>query len=445
MRSVAKQAIAPGFSFLLALFILVAFNIVFQSPPQESFPEEWLTTKYEDEGDDYYFATETDDEMASVIPVDEAPLAVDTEAKNTETPWLEYRIRRGDRMDKILKAVGASAQAQEFFLAQKLKSYRRLRVGGFIQFRHDEDNRLSQLRYKTSPDYYLSAKRDDGQWTIKEAPPVKSTATIHQGGRIDSSLFAAADKAGVPDPAIEQLIRALEWHVDFYRDVRKGDTFRLIYDQEQDEDGQLLATPFIRAYEYINRRNGGDVIMQGLWNTKKEGFYSPKGESMQGAFLRAPLKFRRISSRFSKRRYHPILRRWRSHKGVDYAARSGTSVRSTAEGVISLVARQRGYGKVVMIKHFKIYKTVYGHLSRFAKGVKKGGRVKQGQVIGYVGQTGLATGPHLHYEFRVHNKHKNPLSTSVPRQLPSLNQQELTRFKQASANLYDKLQAIPIP
>ena len=169
-------------------------------------------------------------------------------------------------------------------------------------------------------------------------------------------MFAAADKAGVPDPAIEQLIRALEWHVDFYRDVRKGDTFRLIYDQSKMKTANCWQRRLFAAYEYINRRNGDDVIIQGLWNTKKESFYSPKGESMQGAFLRAPLKFRRISSRFSKRRYHPILKRWRSHKGVDYAARSGTPVRSTAEGVISLVARQRGYGKVVMIKHFNIYK-----------------------------------------------------------------------------------------
>ena len=268
---------------------------------------------------------------------------------------------------------------------------------------------------------------------------------MRKGGRIDSSLFLAADKAGIPDTAIDQLIKVLEWHIDFYRDPRKGDTFRLIYSQEQDEDGQILGVPTILSYEYINRRNNGERVIRGLWNKDKEGFYSPVGESMQGAFLRAPLKFKRISSRFSNRRFHPILKRWRSHKGVDYAAATGTPVRSTAEGVVSLVEHQRGYGKVVMIKHFKIYKTVYGHLSKFAKGIKKGRRVKQGQIIGYVGKTGLATGPHLHYEFRVHNKHKNPLSTSVPRQLPKLSKQDLDQFKTSTAKLNSELDAIILP
>ena len=366
------------------------------------------------------------------------------ETAESAPAWLEYTIRRGDTMARILNKIGADKDARDFLLAQKLKSYRLLRRGDRLQFRL-EDGRLHELLYKTSPDFYMHASRDaNGQWHADESPPKLTVVSRRAGGVIESSLFAAADRAGFSDGAIDLLINALETQVDFHRDTRPGDSFRAIYDEKLDEDGESIGGEELLAFEYISLRNPKKPRM--IRGVRHDGeYYSPEGESLRGAFLRAPLKFRRISSRFTHRRLHPVLKKWRAHRGVDYAARSGTPVHSTADGIVSSVARQRGYGKVVMIEHMKIYTTVYAHLSRFAKGIRRGSRVQQGQVIGYVGQTGLATGPHLHYEFRVRGKHKDPLSAAVPKVLPPLKGDALRTFQDAATPMFAQLDTIALP
>ena len=369
------------------------------------------------------------------------------EIENAPPPWLEYRIRRGDTIGRILPAIYADEEAHNFLVGQKMKTYRKLRRGDYLQFRLDEQGRLAALRYKTSPEYYFVAERDEfGVWRAQESPPNLLTITMAVGGTIDNSLFAAADKVGFSDGAINLLIEALETHVDFYRDTRKNDTFRAIYTEITDDDGDIIGVGQLLAFEYVSLlKPRAPRTIRGAWDTRHRGYYSPSGESMQGAFLRAPLKFRRISSRFTKRRFHPVLKRWRPHRGVDYAARTGTPVRATADGVVTKVGRDRGYGNVVMIKHFNIYTTVYAHLRRFAKGIRRDRKVEQGRVIGYVGQTGLATGPHLHYEFRVRGKHIDPLSAAVPKVLPPLAGEALEDFQQRTAAIFVQLDAVSLP
>jgi murein DD-endopeptidase MepM/ murein hydrolase activator NlpD len=431
-----RAAQSPFFSFAIALLFL-AVVVIFNSQPASIDVEEKAETKLT-QNDDITVTPPTTTALVEPSVIAPAP------TPEIVVPWQEYKIRRGDTMGEILQKIGIDDESRVFFLSQKLKSYQRLRVGRSLKYKSDTTGRLLALLYKTSPDYYLIAERgDDGVWQVEEKPPQITINKKLKGGRIESSLFAAADRAGVADAAIDLLIEGLESQVDFYRDARGGDTFRVIYEEKHDEDGDFVGVSNLLAFEYVNLRNPNKPrVVRGAWNADERGYFSPDGESLRGAFLRAPLKFRRISSKFTNRRYHPVLKRWRAHRGVDYAARTGTPIRSTADGTIVKVATERGYGKVIMIKHFNIYTTVYGHMSRFAKGMRKGRKVAQGEIIGYVGQTGLSTGPHLHYEFRVHGKHKDPLSTAIPRRRPPLEGKALTHFQNASAQLFAELKTI---
>lgn len=432
IRELREPLIAWGAAFVVLSALLLA-----NPPPEEyDFPAEFA------EFEDLPQQSEDDSEVVSGIDSESETIAADDSqtAEKSAPSWLEYTIRRNDTMARILDKIGADDEARDFLLAQKLKTYRLLRRGDRLQFRL-EDGRLAALRYKTSPEYYLNAGRDStGEWWAREAPPVLTTVTRAVGGIIESSLFAAADRAGFSDGAIDLLINALETQVDFYRDTRPNDSFRALYTETVDEDGEIIGAGELLAFEYVSllKPKSPRAIRGARHNGE---YYSPQGESLRGAFLRAPLKFRRISSRFSRNRLHPVLKKWRAHRGVDYAAPTGTPVRSTADGVVSSVSRQRGYGNVIMIKHLNIYTTVYAHLSRFAKGMRRGRKVQQGQVIGYVGQTGLATGPHLHYEFRVRGKHKDPLSEAVPKVLPPLEGKALDEFREAAAPLFARLDA----
>lgn len=357
-------------------------------------------------------------------------------------PWLEYRIRRNDTMARILQRIGADNDATNFLLAQKMKTYRKLRRGDTVQFRL-RDGRLSELQYKTSPEYYLRAGRDEnGNLWANENPPDLTAREEGRGGIIGDGegLFIAADRAGVDERVIQSIIDLLETRVDFHRGVWAGDSFRVIYDRMADSDGETAQVGRVKAFEFVNR---GRVI-RGAWSDSAGGYFDESGAAMRSAFLSAPLKYNRISSKFSGRRFHPVLKKWRAHRGVDYAAPRGTPVRATADGVVRFAGRKGGYGNLILLNHFKIYTTAYGHLHKIAKGVRKGRRVQQGQVIGYVGSTGLSTGPHLHYEFRVRGKHRDPLSERVPRQLPPLAGETLTRFKNETDKVWAKLGGVAL-
>ena len=235
-------------------------------------------------------------------------------------------------------------------------------------------------------------------------------------GRIEGSLFGAADRAGVSDSVVLKMATALGYDIDFAQDIQRGDQFEVVYEEVYCEggklrDGDVLAARFTNNGKqyFAVRHTGPDGVSE---------FYDANGRPLKKSFLRTPLEFTRISSRFTANRRHPILGRMRAHRGVDYAAPMGTPVRAAGNAVVQLRGVQSGYGNVVILKHDTLVTTLYGHLSRFAPSLQNGQRVKQGDVIGYVGKTGLATGPHLHYEFRHGGSHRDPLTVTLPEPEP---------------------------
>ncbi len=242
------------------------------------------------------------------------------------------------------------------------------------------------------------------------------TRLAYASGTIDSSLFAAGQKAGLSDTVVMQLAAIFGWDVDFALDIRHGDSFTVLYEQQY-LDGEKLADGNIIAAEFINQGTAYNAI-RFTDPSGNGGYYTPAGLSMRKAFLRSPVDFYRISSRFQRERLNPVLHIRRPHLGVDYAAPTGTPIKAAGDGKIIFRGRKGGYGNVIIIQHTGVYRTLYGHMSRFRGGLSVGSHVRQGQVIGYVGMTGLATGPHLHYEFLVNGTHRNPLTVKLPNASP---------------------------
>ncbi len=332
---------------------------------------------------------------------------------------VQVEIRKGDTLSAIFERFELDSREMYELLAEKSvkKRLSRLRPGQSLEFRINGENRIQSFVYQVDDVDSLRLSRGENgfqsEWLKKTLEP--RTASVK--GEITSSLFEAGQDAGLSDKLIMQMVEVLGWDIDFALDIRTGDSFTVIYqelfDQQQKKvrDGPILAVAFnnqgreIRALRYAAPDGRAD-------------YYSPDGYSMRKAFLRTPVKFSRISSRFSRGRYHPLLNRIRAHKGVDYAAPTGTPVKATGAGKIIYRNSKGGYGRTVIIQHGGKYTTLYAHLSRYARGLRTGKRVRQGQVIGYVGTSGLATGPHLHYEFRVRSQHRDPLRVRLPKAKP---------------------------
>lgn len=439
--NIAAAVLLPAVSFLLALATLFALSIWEERPTNNIVDSEY--SEYSEEETEA--AEEADDAPPDELADEQAEILPEPPSGEDEESWLEYRIRRGDLMENILNATHAAEDMRQALTNPAFKSHRRMRIKDTVYFKLDDNGKLAEFLYKTSPEYYLTAGRDAaGQAWAKEETPQLKKHRLARANRIETSLFNAANKADMTDAAIDALIGVLETQIDFYRDVRAGDSFRVIYDEWEDDYGGRIKTDNILAFEYNSIKSSRPRVIRGVLNPADGYYYAPDGGSLSRAFLPAPLKYGRISSTFSRRRFHPVLKRWRAHRGIDYAARSGTPVRATADGVVTKATREGGYGKVIFIKHFNIYTTVYAHLRKFAPGIKRGKEVKQGDIIGQVGQTGLATGPHLHYEFRIRGKHKDPLSVDIPRQVPPLKGDALAEFKRAAAPLLAELNALEI-
>ena len=308
-----------------------------------------------------------------------------------------------------------------------------------IEFYLDTQSRLTQLVHRLDRTRSLHVSRDGDTFTFEEVvePPDIFIATAT--GVIDSSLFEAGQRAGLSDNLIMQMAAIFAWDVDFALDIRSGDRFSLVF-EEQFKDGEKIGGGPIIAAEFINR---GHRIRAVRYAAPKgrSGYFSPDGRSMRKAFLRTPVNFTRISSRFSFSRRHPILHKMRAHRGVDYAAPRGTAVKASGDGKVVFAGRKGGYGRTIILQHGPDYTTLYAHLSRFSKGIRTGKQVEQGQVIGYVGSTGLATGPHLHYEFRVRGVHRDPLKVKFPR-AKRLAEQYMTDFQEKAKPLLAKLELI---
>jgi murein DD-endopeptidase MepM/ murein hydrolase activator NlpD len=335
----------------------------------------------------------------------------------------ETQIRRGDTLAALLQRLKVQEKGLQQFLIQNkdARSIYKLYPGRNVQVAHDQDGQLAWLRYNHTPGVsdngkYVSrwlevAPDGDGGFIASEKSQSADMQIRIAESEIETSLFGATDAAGIPDAVTLQMTDVLGSKIDFMQDLRRGDRFRIIY-ESYSHDGREIGVGRILALEFINRGKAYEAV----WFSpeKQSGsYYDFSGGSLKGAFLRSALKFTRISSTFGMRK-HPVHGGWRGHKGVDYAAASGTPIHATADGVVDFVGRQNGYGNVIILKHHNSISTLYAHQSSFAKGIKKGQAVSQGQLIGYVGATGWATGPHLHYEFRINKQPVDPLSVDLP-------------------------------
>ncbi|MFA7300129.1 MAG: M23 family metallopeptidase [Sideroxydans sp.] len=362
----------------------------------------------------------------------ELPPATET-VTTSPTYWHSEWVQRGDTVSELLRRLNVQDDAADNFLrrAAKTGSLRQLRPGKRIQAKTSTDSHMLALSYVDNNGNQITITPDGEQFKVESQPAPAEHRVFVQTGEISSSLYAATDEADLPDTVANQLVEVFGGDIDFHRDIRRGDKFSIIYEQpflngEATRNARILAAEFVnhgrtlQAFYFENTSHGGD-------------YFSPDGKSMRKAFLRSPIEFSRVSSGFSKSRFHPVLNRWRAHKGVDYAAPIGTKARATADGVVAFVGSQGGYGNVVILNHQGRYQTVYGHLSRFAGGIRRGQRVSQGELIGYVGKTGLASGPHLHYEFKVSGVQRDPLKVALPDGKPVSEAQQAVFTKNARA------------
>jgi murein DD-endopeptidase MepM/ murein hydrolase activator NlpD len=287
----------------------------------------------------------------------------------------------------------------------------RLMPGEKLLFTH-RDGELVGLERKLSDSETLQVTRDENGFSTSVLENPLEIRTRTASATIQSSLFQAAAGAGLTDRVAFDLAEIFQYDIDFVLDIQSGDRFTVVY-EEVFQDGEPLRVGNILAAKFVNAGREYRAVRYEDEQGRSQ-YYSPDGRSLRKAFMRAPVQFSRISSRFNLSRRHPVLNRIRAHKGVDYAAPTGTPVRAAGEGRVRFVGRQGGYGNVIELEHGSGVVTVYGHLSRFAPKLRRGQRVELAQVIGYVGSTGLATGPHLHYEYRVRGVHKNPQTVTLP-------------------------------
>ncbi|MES2318134.1 MAG: peptidoglycan DD-metalloendopeptidase family protein [Pseudomonadota bacterium] len=355
----------------------------------------------------------------------------------------EEKIRAGDTLAVVLQRLGVDdPEAAAFIKSDKVaKGVMQLTTGKKVQAQTGEDGSLQWLKAtlvdsRDNPAKQISIVRDGEKFVATVAPAQLERRVEMRAREITTSLYGATDSTTdggkLPDTIVAQIIEMFSTSIDFRSDLKRGDRFNVVYETFW-QDGEMVRAGRILAGQFTNR----GTTYQSVWYedpiTKQGGYYSFDGKALKKGFLKSPLEFSRISSGFSSR-VHPISGVWKAHKGVDFAAALGTPIRASGDGVVDFAGVQGGYGNFVLLKHWANYTTAYAHMSRFAPGIRRGSSVKQGDVIGYVGSTGWSTGAHLHYEFRVANEARDPLSVKVLAQAP-LSSTEMARFQMAAADM----------
>lgn len=357
-----------------------------------------------------------------------------------KTPSLqELTIKSGDNLSSVFARMGLNDRdIYELFDGnKKAKDLRSIAPGQKLEFSVDNNGKLQELKYYKSTLESLRFTRNSTGFTGEQITLKPELKRSYREGTISSSLFLAAKQAGLPNTLTMDLANIFGYDIDFALDIQKGDSFRVMF-EEQYLDGKKIGTGAILSAEFTN----GGKTYQAVRYTNKEGitrYYAPDGKGLNKAFLRTPVDFARISSSFSLARKHPVLNTIRAHKGTDYAASVGTPIRSTGDGKIIFAGRKGAFGNCIIIQHGQGYQTLYGHMNSFAKGISTGSRVGQGQVIGTVGKTGLASGPHLHYEFHVNGQVRNPVTVQLPQSI-GIAANEKDRFAASTQTLVAQLQ-----
>ena len=368
---------------------------------------------------------------------------LDAEPEIAEQPPEDPRnktvaVENGDTLSTVFSKVGLSPNTLHEVInsSKEAKQLTRLKVGQELQFQLSEDGQLQSLHSQLSDLESVSLSKTDSGYDFKRELVKPDVHESYAHGVINSSLFVAAKRAGLSHNLTMDLANIFGYDIDFAMDIREGDEFEVIYQNKKVGD-KSVGTGNILSARFTNRGKTYTAVRY----TDKQGnvsYYDADGNSMRKAFIRTPVDFARISSRFSNGRKHPILNKIRAHKGVDYAAPRGTPIKAAGDGKVILAGRKGGYGNTIVLQHGSRYRTLYAHMQGFAKGVRTGGTVKQGQIIGYIGTTGLSTGPHLHYEFQVNGTHVDPLSQKLPMSDP-IARQEKQRFLQTSKPLMARM------
>jgi len=383
--------------------------------------------------------------LASIVPATDAelllakaavlePVTIDLNQALLPAPATyvrEDRFQRGDTLSSLFARLGLAESDARRLLRQR--ELRLLRPGTTVSAEVRADGELVWLEFLAARQSFVRVERIGDRLAASERRAQVVTRTELRSAVIASSLFGAADAAGIPDSVAVQLADVFASDIDFHRELREGDRFSVVYEMHW-VDGRPLRAGRVLAAEFASRGRRLRAISFG------DGYYSPEGRNLRKALLRSPLEFSRVSSSFGMR-MHPFLQSWRAHKGVDYAAPIGTRVRAVGDGVVEFAGRQNGYGNMVVIRHDSRHSTAYGHLKAFGHGIRAGARIAQGDTVGLVGQTGWATGPHLHYEFRIDGVARNPLSVPLPAGIP-VAQHDMDAFRARAQTLAAQLNLI---
>ncbi len=370
--------------------------------------------------------------------IEELTLPGLTQAADNEPAFTrEERIQRGDTVASLL----ARLQVDDAEASQVLRNNPQARAlyqlipGKVVRATAMADGKLVSLRYLSGTNLVL-VDRTANELVVKQDAVQLERRVLMKSAEIRNSLFGATDAAGLPDSVATQIAEIFSTDIDFHRDLRKGDRFSVVYEVFYDR-GEPVKYGRVLSAEFVNQGKTYTAVYFNF-SENEGGYYTADGKNLRKQFLRSPLEFSRITSGFSIARFHPVLQTWRAHKGIDYGAPTGTRVKATADGVVEMTGRSGGYGNVVVLRHQTKYTTWYGHLSGIANGLRKGQRVTQGDVIGFVGSTGMATGPHLHYEFRMNDVHQNPLNVAMPAAMP-ISPELKPKFEQTAKLYSDRL------
>mgnify|MGYP003331273794 FL=1 len=375
----------------------------------------------------------SDLETASAItPADERPaesISHSTSVSSPEAVFEEVEIRAGDSLVRIFKRVKLDiAQAIEISKVPGAEALGQLKPGPYLKIQRDGENVVS-LRYQPNIKSYLLISAQNETFVAETIARAFDVEQREFSFEITDTLYDSARRAGLPNAVAHRITQIFQWEVDFSSDLHPGDRVTVIF-EEQRLDGEKVGTGPILA---VSLENDGEMhrAIRHVHADGSAAYFDQDGNSLQRAFLRSPIPGASVSSGFSYNRLHPILKVRRPHLGVDYGARKGTAIVATADGKVIRASRKGGYGKTIIIRHGQDYRTLYAHLSGYAKGIRSGKWVKKGQVIGYVGSTGFSTGPHLHYEIHVNGKAKNPQTIVFPR-AASIGSKDKVRFLEQS-------------
>lgn len=366
--------------------------------------------------------------------IDESLALLDETEESAElvSQWVE--VKQGDNLGVIMERAGVGAGvAAQLSASPNGDAFRKLRAGTHMELKFDEKNQLVALNYHFSSLNIVSAEKTDSGFAVQQIVKPVESQIVSFNGTIDNSLFLDGRKAGMQAQQIMDMADIFAWDIDFGRELQPGNTFSAVFDVPFAEGKAVASGKLLAARIVIGKKEH-----TAFYHTASKAYYDWEGKSLRKAFNRNPVDYVRITSGFSKARYHPVLHEMRAHKGVDYGAPIGTPVKATGDGKVSMKGWGNGYGNMITIQHGVTYTTVYGHLSRFANGIKAGSNVKQGEVIGYVGMTGLASGPHLHYEFRVKGQHVDPLGVKFVEGDP-LKSKDKPAFLQQVAQLTERM------